>query len=293
MKKVYIGLGHGGTDSGAVGNGFKEKDLVLNIGKYTDERLKQYNDVSTKLSRTTDKTQSIDEKVQQSDNFNADVCIDIHINAGGGDGLEIFHSAFRSDKAKSKAIAQSIEKAVNAIGQNSRVPCLRTRANSKNNADYFGMVRRPNAPSVLIECAFIDSKDIQIVDTEAERKKFGYAIADGIADYLDLKLKGNNSMATFKKGDNNNGVFACKILLMQLKREGVITQGVDANGVFGDGTEIAVKQAQQKAGLKHNGVIDTETLKAINNLLNNAEYADNNTINKLKNKIDNAQKALK
>ena len=29
MKKVYIGVGHGGGDSGAVANGLKEKDLNL------------------------------------------------------------------------------------------------------------------------------------------------------------------------------------------------------------------------------------------------------------------------
>ena len=293
-KKVYIGIGHGGSDPGAVSNGLKEKDITLSIGKYVNERLKQYNDVETKMSRTTDKDVSIDTKVAESDSFKADVCIDIHINAGGGDGLEIFHSAFRSDKAKSKAIAQSIEKSVNAIGQNSRVPCLRTRSNSKNNADYFGIVRRPDAPSVLIECAFIDTKDIQIVDTEAERKKFGYAIADGIAKYL--KLKEMENMSTFKKGDSNNAVFACKLLLLQLKREGIITQGVDANGVFGNGTEIAVKQVQKKAGLKHDGIIDTDTLKAMNSLLETAEKNDakiQKERDSLKKKIQNAQNALK
>lgn len=41
MPKVYIGIGHGGSDSGAVADGLKEKDLTLSIGKYVDERLKQ------------------------------------------------------------------------------------------------------------------------------------------------------------------------------------------------------------------------------------------------------------
>ena len=37
-KRVYVGIGHGGYDSGAIGNGFKEKDLTLSIGKYCNER---------------------------------------------------------------------------------------------------------------------------------------------------------------------------------------------------------------------------------------------------------------
>ena len=31
MSKVFIGVGHGGADPGAVANGFKEKDLNLVI----------------------------------------------------------------------------------------------------------------------------------------------------------------------------------------------------------------------------------------------------------------------
>jgi len=31
VPKVFLGVGHGGTDSGAIGNGFKEKDLNLSI----------------------------------------------------------------------------------------------------------------------------------------------------------------------------------------------------------------------------------------------------------------------
>ena len=47
-KRVYVGIGHGGSDPGAVANGFKEKDLTLSIGKYCNERLKQYG-IETKI----------------------------------------------------------------------------------------------------------------------------------------------------------------------------------------------------------------------------------------------------
>lgn len=109
------------------------------------------------------------------------------------------------------------------------------------------------------------------------------------------KGKEEENMNTFKKGDSNNAVFAAKILLLQLKREGVITQGVDANGVFGDGTVKAVKQVQSKAGLTQSGQIDTATLRAMNSLLETAEKADasiKTERDNLKKKIENAKKAL-
>ena len=37
-KKIVIDAGHGGTDSGAVGNGIIEKDLNLKISKYMYNR---------------------------------------------------------------------------------------------------------------------------------------------------------------------------------------------------------------------------------------------------------------
>lgn len=204
-KRVYIGQGHGGTDSGACANGFKEKNITLSIGKYCNERLQQYDGVLTQLSRTADKDVSIDTKVAQSDSFGADVCMDIHINAGGGNGCEIYYSGYRADKAKSKALASNIEAALKSVGQVSRG--LKIKSNNTGNADYFGMVRRPDAPSVLIECGFIDNKtDLARFDTAVEQKKFGYAIADGTAKYLNLKLKGNKGMEYLKKIAQYKGI---------------------------------------------------------------------------------------
>ena len=39
-KKIVIDPGHGGNDSGAVGNGIIEKDYNLMISKYIYDRLK-------------------------------------------------------------------------------------------------------------------------------------------------------------------------------------------------------------------------------------------------------------
>ena len=199
-KRVYIGVGHGGNDNGAVANGFKEDDLNLAISLACEQRLKQYG-IETKISRTTDKAVSIPTKVAESNAFKADVCVEIHNNAGGGDGFEIFHHHLGGN---SKKVAEQIEKSVKAIGQNSRG--LKVKLNSAGTSDYFGMIRDTDAPAVLVECAFIDTKDIEIIDTAEEQKTMGYAIADGVANYFGLKLKTNTttieqgSIVTIKNG---------------------------------------------------------------------------------------------
>ncbi len=274
-KRVYVGIGHGGSDPGAVANGFKEKDLTLSIGRYCNERLKQYG-IETKISRTTDVDSSINSKVAASNAFKADACMDIHINAGGGNGSEVYYSYVSSN---GKKLAQAIVDATVKIGQNTRG--IKTKLNSSGD-DYFGMIRLTDAPAVLVECAFIDSKDVEIINTEAKRKTFGYAIADGVANYLGVKMptktttqtektetiksqdiRGNDmTRGYFKEGDKNEGVYAYKQLLIALKKAGIITQGVDDNNIFGSGTTAATKQVQKAAKLDVDGLAGARTIRA-------------------------------
>ena len=274
-KRVYVGIGHGGYDSGAVGNGFKEKDLTLSIGKYCNERLKQYG-IETKISRTTDCDSSINSKVAASNAFKADACMDIHVNAGGGDGSEVYYSHV---SAPGKKLAQSIVDATLAIRQNTRG--IKTRVDD-DGTDYFGMIRMTDAPAVLVECAFIDNAtDIQIINTEAKRKVFGYAIADGVAKYLGVKMPSTSKPTTpskpttaavkieapnlkdyLKEGDRNLAVYSYKQQLMLLKKKGIIAQGVDNNEIFGAGTRTATKQVQLAAGITVDGLAGPQTIRA-------------------------------
>lgn len=88
--------------------------------------------------------------------------------------------------------------------------------------------------------------------------------------------------------------------LLLLKKLGVITQGVDDNGSFGNGTLEAIKQVQKKAGIKVDGICGTETVKAIGKLLNGAVSKTSSAevkkyktaLSNANTKINNAKKAL-
>lgn len=273
-KRVYVGIGHGGSDSGAVGNGFLEKNLTLSIGKYCNERLKQYG-IETKISRTSDIDSSINSKVAASNAFKADVCMDIHINAGGGDGSEVYYSHVSPN---GKRLAQAIVDSMVKIGQNTRG--IKTKLDT-DGTDYFGMIRMTDAPAVLVECAFIDNaNDIKIINTEAKRKVFGYAIADGVAKYLGVKMptakpttpskpttatvkiEAPNLKDYLKEGDRNLAVYSYKQQLALLKKKGIITQGVDNNEIFGAGTRTATMQVQKAAGITVDGLAGAKTIRA-------------------------------
>ena len=181
-KKVFIAVGHGGADPGAVANGFKEKDLNLVIALSCRDELERHG-VEVKMDRTTDVELSMSDTVGMCNSWSPTVALDIHCNAGGGDGAEVF---YHYGGGVGKNLAENILGEVVKIGQNSRG--AKTRLNSSG-TDYYGFIRGTDAPAVIVECAFVDSKDIQIIDTEAEQKKMGVAIAKGILKTLDVAQK--------------------------------------------------------------------------------------------------------
>lgn len=183
MAKVFIGIGHGGADPGAAANGFKESYLALSIGLACIAELERHG-VKVKASRTKDENDPLNEEIKECNSFGPDLAVDIHINAGGGDGAEAWHT---KNGGKGKILAENILAAVVAIGQNSRGAKTRTNSAGK---DYYGFVRETKAPAVIIECAFIDNKkDLGIIDTAAEQKAFGKAIAKGILKTLGIAYK--------------------------------------------------------------------------------------------------------
>ena len=180
-KKVFIGVGHGGADNGAVANGLKEDNLNLAIALACRDELKRHG-VEVGISRTKDEADSFAEEIKECNAFNPDYAVEIHNNAGGGDGVEIFHTL---KGGKGKTLAQNILNEIIAIGQNSRG--LKTKKNDRG-TDYYGWIRQTKAPACLIECAFVDNKkDIAIIDTAAEQKKMGIAIAKGVLKTLGVK----------------------------------------------------------------------------------------------------------
>lgn len=231
MSKVYIGVGHGGSDPGAVANGLKEKDLNLSIAKACQSYLSK-NGIETKISRTKDVDSGINSKVKEANNWKADLVVEIHINAGGGDGAEVYHSI---SGGTSKTLAKNILNEIVKIGQQSRG--LKTKVGSSGK-DYFGIIRDTNAPAVLVECAFIDSKDVNIINTKLKQATMGEAIAKGVMATLGVKSTQDISDGSFKVKVIDDSLNIRKGAGTNYAKTGCITDHgiytiVQVNGTFG------------------------------------------------------------
>lgn len=216
MAKVFIGVGHGGSDPGAVANGLREEDLNLVTALACNEELVRHG-VVTLMSRTTDEEDTLKQEIAECNAFGPDLALDVHHNAGGGDGVEVFHSI---NGGKGKELAQAIINEIVALGQNSRG--IKTKKNASG-LDWYGFIRQTKAPAVIVEVAFLDSKDHEFVDTEEEQKRNGIAIAKGALKVLGIEWKPAEKKQivlgeydTLREADDDLGAIFEKIASIEL-----------------------------------------------------------------------------
>jgi N-acetylmuramoyl-L-alanine amidase len=181
MKKVFLGVGHGGNDSGAVGL-LVEKEVNLVMALACRDFLVKHG-VEVKMSREKDENDPLTNEIAECDIFYPDLAIDIHNNAGGGEGFEAYHY---HKGGESLHLAQNIEEEIKVIGQRSRG--LKTKLNASG-SDYFGFIRKTVSPAVIVEGAFVDNKaDSEKINTPEKQKAFGIAYAKGILKTLGIEI---------------------------------------------------------------------------------------------------------
>ncbi len=172
-KRVFIGVGHGGSDPGACANGLRESEVNLTMALAMKTALERAG-VAVGISRTRDEDDRLAEEIRECNAFAPDLAVEVHNNAGGGDGFECFISG---KNPIARQLAERIEREVKGIGQNSR---------GVKTSTALGWVNKVSAPAVLCEGFFLDSPDHLIGDTAAKQRAFGEAYARAVLAQLGL-----------------------------------------------------------------------------------------------------------
>ena len=183
MSRVFIGVGHGGSDPGAVGH-VVEKDAVLTIALEV-RRILEAHGIVVGISRTTDEEGSLNKEITMANAFGPDLALEIHANAGRGKGYEAWVQT-NQYASESRRAGRCVEERVQELGQESRG--LKTRRGS-GGEDYFGWLRRVKCPAVLLEGFFVDSDDALDFNTPEKLKRLARAYACGALDYLGVPVK--------------------------------------------------------------------------------------------------------
>ena len=188
MAKVFLSAGHGGSDSGAVGYGMKEKDINLQVMLSCQHELNRHG-VMVIVSRTKDENDPVAQEVREANASGADLAVSFHTNAGGGDGSESF---YWQGNANGLRLARLCEKYTKEIGQKSR---------GVKSGNHLYFVKATKMTAVLCEIGFIDNdKDNDIFDTLTEQKAFGIAYAKAILEYLSIAYRAQTNPAEISDG---------------------------------------------------------------------------------------------
>lgn len=182
MVKIFIDPGHGGTDSGANGNGLLEKNVTLNIAKRVRDMLtNEYSNATVKMSRTGDQTVSLTKRTNDANSWGADYFLSIHINAGGGTGYEDYIHNTLSDSSRTAKLRNTIHQEIIKLNN------LQNRGKKKAN---FHVLRESRMPAMLTENGFIDTKaDADKMKSNTWLNNVARGHVNGLAKALGLKKK--------------------------------------------------------------------------------------------------------
>lgn len=201
---ICISIGHGksakgGYDSGACGGNYQEFKIGREIGKYIGEIFKGYACTADVINY--DATLYLTDRIAHVNKHGYDLAIEIHLNASGGTGSEVY---YKHKSASGKKLAAAISKSIaNTFGIRDRG--AKVKINPSNGTDYFGFVRSCKCESLLIETVFIDTaSDRKHVETAAGQRQCAEAIVSAIANFYGIKKKSapTNKPTTDKPASN-------------------------------------------------------------------------------------------
>ena len=191
-RSIFLDPGHGGSDSGAVENGVREKDLTLSVYNKVSSRLASLG-YTVLTSRNTDKDVGLVSRADQANKSNADMFLSIHFNAGGRGtayGIETYYykheqgyePEINKDNHNSPERIEKSRKLANKIQQNL---LYKTGAYDRGvRRASFAVLRETSIPSILVELGFIDNQEeVNKIKTNEYQEKLADGIVDGIVEY--------------------------------------------------------------------------------------------------------------
>lgn len=170
---IVIDPGHGGLDSGAIKDNVSEKDINLEVATMIAHILTK-NGYKVDMTRWEDKTVSLQERVDFSDNHRASVFVSIHVNSSVSNepsGIET-HWWNENSHSLAEIVHSSFSSKINSID--------RGLIKSK-----FYVINHTKAESILVEIGFLsnDNERKELI-TKIRKQKTAEGIAEGIIKYM-------------------------------------------------------------------------------------------------------------
>ena len=185
---IAIDAGHGGVDSGCLGNGKKvmEKDINLEIACLVREKLEEKG-FRVMMLRETDEFLEKEDRAELANSYQADAYVSIHQNTYEGKdksigGIETWYDGGDGTR-DSKTLAECVHReAIKSTGAVER---------SLIDSDKLYVLSKTLMPACLIETGFLSNlEECRRLTDPAYQEKLAEGIAEGITEYFRQNLSG-------------------------------------------------------------------------------------------------------
>lgn len=231
--KIYIGVGHGSGDSGAVNGKRRECDENLRLAL----KIKEYfanQPVEVKFSRLSTNGLNINGRCNEANKWGADYFISLHRDSAyGASGVTayIYTKANEYTRAKAEVIVNNVSKAMGVSNRG-------VKYGAAGRFTDFGVNRQTNMHSCLLEVGYISSdKDNNAFDSHLDDIAKAIVIST-------MSVCGVDYVEPIKKGDvNGDGKVtaddARKALRASARLENLNEKEKSAADINGDGRVTA------------------------------------------------------
>lgn len=175
-KIIVIDAGHGGSDSGAAANGYKEKNMTLSIVKAAKNYFDNDSRYKVYYTRLSDTYPSLSERSALANNVGADRFISVHINSAGSTatGTETLYNS-GGYKSTSGLTSYKWSSAVH--------PYIKSATGFKNrglvNRTGLAVLRNTKTASTLTEIGFLSNKS-EAKKMNSNLSNYGKAVYNSI-----------------------------------------------------------------------------------------------------------------
>ena len=215
--RIVIDAGHGGHDTGSIGQrGLLEKDVVLDISKRLARLLTERLGAKVIQTRESDVFVDLEERSRIANEGNADLMVSIHCNSSRTSsvrGIETYYLSLTSDpwalgvaaqeNASSQRSIHELEDLLAEITLGEKTEESRELATRIQSSLHAGVSRHSSAirdrgirkapfvvlvgariPAVLVEIGFLSNRhDERLMGTESFRQEVAEHLFEGIASY--------------------------------------------------------------------------------------------------------------
>jgi len=193
---VVLDPGHGGDEQGALGpSGQTEAEVNLDIARRAAVALEQRG-FSVALTRTADYRITIPNRAAIANRLAPGALISIHHNSPSPDiseerstpGTEVYTQVASEDSTRLGGLVyEDVVAALSVFDAEwaSRTDAGVLRVVNDSGQDAYGIVRRPEAPAVLVELAYLSNPtEAVVIGTGEYRQAAAEAIANALARFL-------------------------------------------------------------------------------------------------------------